>query len=46
VKYEVTIFSPADGEEHVFETEAPITVSETLSNQLEVGAWFKIERKG
>lgn len=42
--YKVTIYSPADGEEHEFETDAPMTVAEQLAAMMEPGAWFKIER--
>ena len=44
MKYQVTIYSPADQEEHVFETPAPFSVAEKLIDQMEPGSWFKIER--
>ena len=44
MEYSVTIYSPADEEEHVFKTTNPEAVSTRLLSQLEVGAWFKVER--
>jgi len=42
--YKVTIYSPADEQEHVFNTKTPMTVAERLAAEMEPGAWFKIER--
>lgn len=46
-KYEITIFSPEDNEEHVLyaEGEAPLAhAMETLSASMEPGSWFKVRR--
>ena len=41
----VTIYSPADQEEHEFQTdEARIDSLWALVAMMEIGAWFKVER--
>ena len=42
--YKVTIYSPTDEQEHVFDTETPMVVAERQAAKMEPGAWFKIER--
>ncbi len=41
----LTIYSPVDNEQHIFNTETPLLVAEKLTNSMESGAWFKIEKE-